>query len=171
MPSNYLHSMSKIFDFIRSELARVTKASALVIVSGYYQEIPQLQTVDKPVTSWGRATQQSRDTRKQTKQSNQLSLPHRDDCKTRMDTKQHTTKQRATTESYNGSNNQQWITNNRTTALEWTAAKATGGLNAFYWYQIFALDSAVVEAQKILSSHGGFLTIATYHHREMIDSN
>ena len=23
-----------------------------------------------------------------------------------------------------------------------------GGLNAFYWYQIFALDSAVVEAQK-----------------------
>ena len=23
-----------------------------------------------------------------------------------------------------------------------------GGLNAFYWFQIFALDSAVVEAQK-----------------------
>ena len=36
--------------------------------------------------------------------------------------------------------------NNRTTALEWTAAKATGGLNAFYWYQIFALDSAVIGA-------------------------
>ena len=51
MTSNYLHSMSQIFDFIRSELARVTKASALVIVSGYDQEIPQLQTVDKPVTS------------------------------------------------------------------------------------------------------------------------
>ena len=33
-----------------------------------------------------------------------------------------------------------------------TAAKATGGggggLNAFYWFQIFALKSAVVEAQK-----------------------
>ena len=28
----------------------------------------------------------------QTKQSNQLSLPHRDDCKTRMDRKKHTTK-------------------------------------------------------------------------------
>ena len=26
--------------------------------------------------------------------------------------------------------------------------KPLGGLNAFYWYQIFALDSAVVEAQK-----------------------
>ena len=24
-----------------------------------------------------------------------------------------------------------------------------GGLNAFYWYQIFALDSAVVEVQEI----------------------
>ena len=24
-----------------------------------------------------------------------------------------------------------------------------GGLNAFYWYQIFALDSAIVEAQKM----------------------
>ena len=32
------------------------------------------------------------------------------------------------TESHNGSNNQQRIINNRTTALEQTAAKATGGL-------------------------------------------
>ena len=39
-------------------------------------------------------------------------------------------------------------------------------LNAFYWYTIFALDSAVVEAQTMLSSHGAFLTIAMYHHRE-----
>ena len=46
--------------------------------------------------------------------------------------------------------------------------KPLGGLNAFYWYQIFALDSAVVEAQKMLSLHGGFLTIAMYHHRETI---
>ena len=43
-----------------------------------------------------------------------------------------------------------------------------GGLNTFYWYQIFALDSAVVEAQKMLSSREGFLTIAMYHHRETI---
>ena len=35
-----------------------------------------------------------------------------------------------------------------------------GGLKCIYWYQIFALDSAVVEAQKMLSSHGGFLSIA-----------
>ena len=43
-----------------------------------------------------------------------------------------------------------------------------GSLNAFYWYQIFALDSAVIEAQKMLSWHGGFLTIAMFHHRETI---
>ena len=58
-----------------------------------------------------------------------------------MDTKKRTTKHKTITESHNESNNQQRI-NNRTTALEPTAAKATGGsLNAFYWYQIFALDS------------------------------
>ena len=39
-----------------------------------------------------------------------------------------------------------------------------GGLNAFYWYQIFALDSAVVEVQEMFSSHGGNLTNAMYHH-------
>ena len=42
-------------------------------------------------------------------------------------------------------------------------------LNAFYWYQIFALDSAFVEAQKMLTSHAGFLTIAMYHHREILN--
>ena len=39
-----------------------------------------------------------------------------------------------------------------------------GGLNAFYWYQIFTLDSAVVEVQEMFSSHGGHLTNAMYHH-------
>ena len=86
------------------------------------------------------------------KQNNQLSLPHRDDCKTRMDTKQPTTKHRTITESHNGSNNQQRITNNRTTAIERTAAIVTwggGGLKCIFWYQIFALDSAVVEAHNV----------------------
>ena len=32
----------------------------------------------------------------------------------------------------------------------------------------FALYSAVVEAQTLLSSHGGFVTTAMYHHRETI---
>ena len=33
---------------------------------------------------------------------------------------------------------------------------------AFYWHQIFALDSVVVKTQKLLSSHGGFLTNAMH---------
>ena len=63
---------------------------------------------------------------RQTKQSNQLSLPHPDDCKTRMDIKSLTTKHRTITDSHNESYNQQRINNNRTTTLERTAAKATG---------------------------------------------
>ena len=45
------------------------------------------------------------------------------------------------------------INNKRTTALERTAAKATGGLNAFYWYQIYTIESAVVEVQKKCLAH------------------
>ena len=37
---------------------------------------------------------------RQTKQSNQLSLPHQDDCKTRRDIKKRTTKHRTITESH-----------------------------------------------------------------------
>ena len=43
-----------------------------------------------------------------------------------------------------------------------------GGLNAFYWYQIFAIDSAVAEVQEMFSSHGGHLTNAMYHHGETL---
>ena len=46
--------------------------------------------------------------------------------------------------------------------------KPQGGLNAFYWYQIFAHDSAVVEVQEMFSSHGGHLTNAMYHHGETL---
>ena len=59
---------------------------------------------------------------RQTKQSNKLSLPHQDDCKTRRNIEKHTTKHRTITESHNGSNNKQLVNNNRTTALEQTAA-------------------------------------------------
>ena len=62
------------------------------IVSEYDQEIPQSQTADNPVAPQGRAAQPSRDTRKTIKQSNQLSLPHQDDCNTKMDIKYHTIK-------------------------------------------------------------------------------
>ena len=116
------------------------------------------------MTPRGRAAQPLETPGRQIKQSNQLSLSHQDDCNTRMDIKLRTTKHRTITDSHNGSNNKQKVNNNRTTALERTADQATGRgggcLNAFYWYQIFALDSAVVEVQEMFSSHGGYLTNA-----------
>ena len=44
---------------------------------------------------------------RQIKQSIQLSLPHQDDCTTRMATKKRTTKDRTITHSHNGSNSKQ----------------------------------------------------------------
>ena len=44
--------------------------------------------------------------------------------------------------------------------------EGVGGLNAFYWCQIFALDYVFVNVQNLLSSDGGFLTNAMHHHRE-----
>ena len=49
------------------------------IVSEYNQEIPQSQTADKPMAPRGRATQQSRDTRK-TNQAKQLTLSSPSRC-------------------------------------------------------------------------------------------
>ena len=52
---------------------------------------------------------------------------------------------------------------NRTTALERTGAYVTGGgLNAIYWYQIFALDSVVGKAQKCSALMDASLT-CFYH--------
>ena len=62
--------------------------------SEYDQEIPQSQTADN---LWHHREEEPLNHHKapgrQIKQSNQLSLPHQDDCITRMDTKQRTTKQ------------------------------------------------------------------------------
>ena len=46
--------------------------------------------------------------------------------------------------------------------------KSLGGLNAFYWYQVLTLGSAVVEVQEPFSSHRGLLTNAIYHHGETL---
>ena len=105
---------------------------------------------------------------RQIKQSNELSLPHQDDCNTRTYTKQRTTKHITITDSHNGSNNEQKVNNNKTTALGQQPKLLGGALNAFYWYQIFALDSATVEVQEMFSSHGGHLTNAIYHHGETL---
>ena len=56
-----------------------------------YQKLSH--TADKPVAPLGRALQQSQHTRT-TNKTKKLSLPHHDDCKTRMNTKKHRTKHR-----------------------------------------------------------------------------
>ena len=57
----------------------------LKIVSEYDQEIPQSQTADKPVAPQGKPLNHHKTPGRQIKQSNQLPLPHQDDCNTRMD--------------------------------------------------------------------------------------
>ena len=57
--------------------------------------------------------------------------------------------------------------NNKSTTIEtqpWNGQqpKLWGGLNAFYWYQIFDLHSDVVEVLAMFSSYGSQLTIAMY---------
>ena len=70
-----------------------------------------------------------------------------------------------------GSNNKPRINNNRTTAIERTAALATGGAKMHVTgtepSPYICVD---VKAQKCLACmlHEGFLTIAMYHHRETI---
>ena len=88
------------------------------MIRKYYNHKPQ-------TTQWHREEQplnHHETPGKQIKQSNQLFLPHLDDCITRMDIKQRTTKHRTTANSHHGSNNKQNVNNNRTTALERTSA-------------------------------------------------
>ena len=63
-------------------------------VSEYVKEMPQSHTTDRNMAPQGRAKEQEQrhETQNTTKKSNQLSLPQRDDCKTRMDAKYCTTK-------------------------------------------------------------------------------
>ena len=88
------------------------------MIRKYHNHKPQ-------TTPWHREEEQHNHhgtTGRQIKQSNQLPLPHQDDCNTGMDIKYCTTKHRTITDSHNGSNNKQKVNNNRTIALERTAA-------------------------------------------------
>ena len=64
--------------------------------------------------------------RRQTKQGKLPSLPHQDDCKTIMHSKERTTKHK--------------------TITEWEQQLTT---NQFYWYQIFALNASVVKHRHV----------------------
>ena len=57
------------------------------IVSEYGQETPQSQTTDNPLALEEEPLNHQETPGRQIKQSNRLSLPHQDDCNTRMDIK------------------------------------------------------------------------------------
>ena len=106
----------------------------------------------------------------QIKQSNQLSLPHQDECNTTMDVTYNKTEQLQSPTMGVTINKSQQQQNHRlrTDSSLSHRGGGGGGLNAFYWYQIFALDSAVVEVQEMFSSHGSLLTNVMYHHGETL---
>ena len=58
-----------------------------IIVSEYGQETPQSQTTDNPLALEEEPLNHQETPGRQIKQSNRLSLPHQDDCNTRMDIK------------------------------------------------------------------------------------
>ena len=105
-------------------------------------EITQSQIADKPVATRGRA-KQTNTNHQEDKQSIATSLPIEMIAKlewTQSSTQQNIEQLQNPTMGV--------AINNKSTALERTTTKATGDLNAFFWYQIFTLDSAVVVAQK-----------------------
>ena len=87
---------------------------------------------------------------KQTKQSNQLSLPHQDDAKlewTKSNVQQNIEQLQTTTTgiTINNKSQQQNHCLRMDSSLGHPGGGGGGGLNAFNWNHIFALDSAVVE--------------------------
>ena len=105
---------------------------------------------------------------RQIKQSNQPPPPHQDDCNTRMDIKQRTTKHITLQTPTMGVTTNKKSTTTEPRPQNGQQPKPPGGLNAPFWYQIFSLDSAVVEVQEMFSSHGGHLTNAMYHNGETL---
>ena len=67
------------------------------------------------------------------------------------------------TDSHNWSNNKQQQNHRLRTDSDLSHRGGGGGggcLNALYWYQIFAQDSAVIGVQEVFNSHGSLLIIA-----------
>ena len=91
---------------------------------------------------------------RQIKQSNQLSLPHQHDCNTRMDINsvQQNTEQPQTPTT--GATTNKKSTTTEPPPQNGQQPKPPGGPNALHWHQILTPDSAAIEAQETLSTHG-----------------
>ena len=85
---------------------------------------------------------------RQTEQNNQLSLPHQGDCKTRMDISNvQQNKEQLQNPTMGVTINNESTTTEPPPYIRQQPKPWGGGLNAFFWYQIFTLDSTVVEAK------------------------
>ena len=107
---------------------------------------------------------------RQYKQSNNLSIPLQDDCKTRMDTKYCMTKQRQT---QNSSQTMESTLNRRSTAsnLRFITGSSLSHQAALMHLlapnlrpRLFCCQSA-----KLFCSHRGYLANTMYHHSETIE--
>ena len=106
---------------------------------------------------------------RQIKQSNQLSLPHQDDCNTKMDIKRRTTKHRTITDSHNESNNKQKVNNNRTTALERTADFVYILMNIWVWP--WSSETLYLELTEFVKETSKSLTNSWHHEEETQNTN
>ena len=135
-----------------------------IIVSEYDQEIPLSQTAHNPTAPRGRATQPSQDNQEDKLSKTTSSLFPIKMIAILDGHKVTYKKHRTVTDSHYGSNNKQQNHHLRTDSS--LSYRGEGGLNAFYWYQIFALNSAVVEVQEMFILQGSLLTNAMNHHGE-----
>ena len=94
------HGITILYHYISVDLAHYVIFCAKIVsmIRKYHNHKPQ-------TTLWHREEEPLNyyeTPGRQIKQSNQLSLPHQDDCNTGTDTKQRTTKHRTITDSHNG---------------------------------------------------------------------
>ena len=100
---------------------------------------------------------------RQTKESNQLSLSHEGDCKSRQDTS-NVQQNMAQTPQWKQQSTTSQQQQNCHLVVSSLNHRMEGGLNAFYSIQIFTLDSVVFKTRKLFTSHGSFLIIAIHRH-------
>ena len=109
-------TLLQIYDVIQSDLSLHFRKKYVSMIRKYHSHKPQ-------TTPWHREEEplnHHETPGRQFKQSNQLSLPHQNDSKTRIDIKLRTSKHRTITDSHNGSNNKQKVKNKyRYTKLNW----------------------------------------------------
>ena len=97
-----------------------------------------------------------------------LSLPQPDDCRIWNDTSYYRTENNPP-HTHTHKTTGATISNESTTTERTAVIWASGGLKIILLSKIFALDSAVVKTENVLSSRRGFQTYPMYRHGETIN--